>query len=169
MDMIKFGEFLKALRKEKELTQEQLGEKLGVTGKTVSRWETGTYMPPVQCLKLLSEFYGLTINELLAGERLDEASFKKAAEKNIEVVFELSEKSSKRIDKFFTAGLVLSFVLCSLIIFYLPDLSKLEGGDKMREIIVIICVVILGFLANTQNLIGQVLNNLISGKGDKDK
>jgi transcriptional regulator with XRE-family HTH domain len=49
MDTKKVGSFLKSLRKEKELTQEQLGEKLGVTNKTVSRWETGNYMPPVEC------------------------------------------------------------------------------------------------------------------------
>ena len=46
MDMISIGKFIAALRKEKGLTQEQLGEKLGVTNKTVSRWETGTYLPP---------------------------------------------------------------------------------------------------------------------------
>ena len=56
MDTIKIGRFLKELRKENKLTQEQLGEKLGVTNKTVSRWETGTYLPPVECLSML--FFG---------------------------------------------------------------------------------------------------------------
>ena len=46
MDLQKTGKFISNLRKEKGLTQEQLGEKLGVTNKTVSRWETGTYLPP---------------------------------------------------------------------------------------------------------------------------
>ena len=73
MDMIKTGRFLAELRKEHSLTQEQLGEQLGVTNKTVSRWETGTYMPPVEMLQLLSVKYGVTINEILSGERLREA------------------------------------------------------------------------------------------------
>ena len=54
MDMVKIGGFLKTLRQEQGLTQAQLGETLGVTGKTVSRWETGTYLPPVEMLLLLS-------------------------------------------------------------------------------------------------------------------
>ena len=57
MDAKKVGSFLKELRKENSMTQEQLGERLGVTNKTVSRWENGNYMPPVECLELLSDIY----------------------------------------------------------------------------------------------------------------
>ena len=62
MDMVKMGSFLAELRKEQKLTQAELGEKLGVTNKTVSRWETGTYMPPVEILEELSRLYGLIFN-----------------------------------------------------------------------------------------------------------
>ena len=71
MDMVQMGEFLATLRKEKKWTQAELGEKLGVTNKTVSRWETGNYLPPVEMLEQLSELYGLTINELLCGKKLE--------------------------------------------------------------------------------------------------
>lgn len=54
---------MKELRKEKGLTQEQLGEKVDVTNKTVSRWENGNYMPPVECLLILSDIYGVSIND----------------------------------------------------------------------------------------------------------
>ncbi|MDE5729583.1 MAG: helix-turn-helix transcriptional regulator, partial [Clostridia bacterium] len=57
MDMIKIGKFLCELRKEQNLTQEQLGEELGVSNKTISRWEPGTYLPPVEMLQLLSDKY----------------------------------------------------------------------------------------------------------------
>ena len=67
MDQIKMGKFIAALRKEKGLTQEKLGEKLGVTNKTVSRWENGNYMPDVEMLSLLSEEFGVSINELISG------------------------------------------------------------------------------------------------------
>ena len=83
MDMIKIGQFLSKLRKEKGLTQDQLGERLGVTNKTVSRWETGTYLPPVEVLQLLSELYGVSINEILCGERLSEENYKDKAEENL--------------------------------------------------------------------------------------
>lgn len=77
MDQIKIGKFIAALRKEKGLTQEQLGEKLGVTNKTISRWENGNYMPDVEMLTLLSKEFGASINELISGERLLAEDFKK--------------------------------------------------------------------------------------------
>ena len=83
MDQIKIGKFIAALRKEKSLTQEQLGEKLGVTNKTSSRWENGNYMPDVEMLSLLSEEFGVSINELISGERLLTEEFKKAADSNL--------------------------------------------------------------------------------------
>lgn len=70
MDMQRIGSFLAQLRKERGLTQEQLAQELGTSNKTISRWETGTYLPPVEMLQLLSDKYELTINELLQGERI---------------------------------------------------------------------------------------------------
>ena len=68
MDMVKMGSFLAELRKEHHLTQAELGEKLGVTNKTISRWETGNYMPPVEMLEELSNMYNMTIlhNRMMA-------------------------------------------------------------------------------------------------------
>ena len=83
MDQIKMGKFIAALRKEKGLTQEKLGERLGVTNKTVSRWENGNYMPDVEMLSLLSEEFSVSINELISGERLAAEDFKKAADSNL--------------------------------------------------------------------------------------
>lgn len=97
MDQIKIGKFIAALRKEQGLTQEQLGERLGVTNKTVSRWENGNYMPDVEMLSLLSEEFGVSVNELISGERLAAEDFKKAADSNLAAalnssVFTLKEK-----------------------------------------------------------------------------
>ena len=74
MDQIKIGKFIAALRKDKGLTQEQLGEKLGVTNKTISRWENGNYMPDVEMLSLLSKEFGVfsafSYNEAIARKTL---------------------------------------------------------------------------------------------------
>ena len=67
------GKFLKELRKEKDMTQEELGDKIGVTNKTISKWENGNYMPPIDVLMLLSEMYGVSINEILNGRKLEDA------------------------------------------------------------------------------------------------
>lgn len=72
MDMQKIGRFLKVLRKEKGLSQEQLAEKLGVSGRTVSRWETAINMPDLSILIQLSEFYQVSVKEILNGERDDQ-------------------------------------------------------------------------------------------------
>ena len=83
MDQIKTGKFIATLRKEKELTQEHLVEKLGVTNKTISRWENGNYMPDIEMLSLLSKEFDVSINELISGERLLLDDFKKAADNNL--------------------------------------------------------------------------------------
>ena len=70
MDAIKTGRFIAELRREKELTQEELAEKLNVTNKAVSRWETGSGFPDVDSMLALSSFFGVSINELLLGVRV---------------------------------------------------------------------------------------------------
>lgn len=83
MDLVQIGKFIAELRKEQGFTQEQLGEKIGVTNKTVSRWETGTYLPSVDVLLFMSEMFDVSINELLSGKRLSDDEYKKAAEENL--------------------------------------------------------------------------------------
>ena len=101
MDIKKIGNFLAQLRKEKGMTQEDLGERLGVTNKTVSRWETGTYLPPVEMLQLLSELYGITINEILSGQRLSEQAYREKAEENIKSALGSSAFTLKERTDFF--------------------------------------------------------------------
>ena len=72
MDQKKVGLFLKILRKEKNITQEVLAEKLNVSSRTVSRWETGSNMPDISLLVELSEFYQVSIPEIINGERKSE-------------------------------------------------------------------------------------------------
>ena len=74
MDQKKIGQFIAALRQETGLTQAALGERLGVTNKTVSRWENGNYMPDVSLLPQLSKELGVGVNELLSGERIAQDS-----------------------------------------------------------------------------------------------
>ena len=69
MNPKKIGEFLKGLRKEKGLTQEQLAEILHVSGRTISRWETGINMPDLSILIQIAEFYDVEIKEILDGKR----------------------------------------------------------------------------------------------------
>ena len=95
MDLVQIGKFIAQLRKEHELSQEKLGEILGVTNKTISRWETGRYLPPAEMLLSMSNLFHVTINELLSGKRLDQDEYKIAAEENLRQVAKASSFTLK--------------------------------------------------------------------------
>ena len=102
MDQVKIGRFIARLRGEQGLTQSALGETLGVTNKTVSRWETGTYMPDVEMLQLLSRELGVSINELLCGERLSDESYRSKADKNLLAALQSNVFSTKERSGYWT-------------------------------------------------------------------
>lgn len=79
MDQAKAGAFLAQLRKDAGLTQAQLGDIVGVSNKTISRWETGSYMPDLDNCLALSEQFGVTVNELLIGQRMDDGEIRQTA------------------------------------------------------------------------------------------
>ncbi len=71
MDQIKIGKFIASCRKEKNLTQAQLAEKLGITDRAVSKWETAKSMPDTGLMPELCELLGISVNELISGEKLN--------------------------------------------------------------------------------------------------
>lgn len=81
MDQKKTGSFLRELRKEKQLTQEQLAERFGVTNRSVSRWETGSNMPNLSILVELADFYDVDIRDIIDGERKGEDMNKEEKER----------------------------------------------------------------------------------------
>ena len=119
MDMQKIGAFLAELRKEKNLTQDKLGEHIGVTNKTVSRWENGNYLPPVEMLQILSKFYNVSINEILNGERINDSDYKNISEENVKSALNRSNaiiRKHKKIMNWIIAVVVaLLYIIISLI------------------------------------------------------
>jgi len=90
------GGFISELRKEKKLTQKELAEKINVSDKAVSRWETGKGYPDVTSLVSLSEYFDVSVNELLAGKRLTVEDIKETADENLISVFEQVQKNKKQ-------------------------------------------------------------------------
>lgn len=112
MDTKKIGGFLKKLRKEKGLTQEQLAEILLVSGRTVSRWETGTNMPDLSILIQMAEFYEVEIKEILDGERKSETMEQELKE----ILSKVADYSKLEKEKVANAGnyaFVLTFMICA--------------------------------------------------------
>lgn len=95
MDLVKTGEFLKKLRKEKNITQEQLAEEMGVSRRTVSRWETGMNMPDMDILIDISDFYEVDLREILDGERKEKQMDKEMKETVLKVA-EYENEGKKR-------------------------------------------------------------------------
>ena len=153
MDIQKIGEFLKELRKQNNMTQEQLGERVGVTNKTISRWETGKYMPPIECLKLLSDIYQISIHEILTGEKLNEENYKEAAENNIALTLEEIEAKGKKFENTMFIIMGITSLLAIASMFLLPDGSGLTTAEKVKEIIVVIFIWIMALISNTLNII----------------
>lgn len=90
------GNFISELRKEKKLTQKELAEKINVSDKAVSRWETGKGYPDVTSLVSLSEYFDVSVNELLAGKRLTVENIRETADENLISVFERVQKNKKQ-------------------------------------------------------------------------
>lgn len=101
MDNKLVGKFIKELRMQAGLSQEELGEKLLVTNKTVSRWETGEYLPPVEVLESMGVIFDVTLNELLSGKRLSLEEYKESAEKNLRETIKSGPFSYKEKIDFF--------------------------------------------------------------------
>lgn len=98
MDQIKIGSFIKELRKEKGLTQEELAERLCVSRRTVSRWETGSNLPDLDILIEMADFYELELRELLDGERKGDHRSEDSDETVLKVV-EYSNEDKMKITK----------------------------------------------------------------------
>ena len=99
MDQKKIGAFMKGLRKEKGITQEALAEILGVTGRTVSRWETGSNMPDLDILIQIADYYNVEIKEILDGERKSESMDKEMKETVLKVADYSNEEKMKLLKK----------------------------------------------------------------------
>ncbi len=109
MDQNKVGSFIKELRKEKNLTQEQLAEEFHVSRRTVSRWETGSNLPDLDILIEMSDFYEVDLREILDGERKSEKmneEMKETVMKVAEYNNEAKKKMAKVTLTYFVLGII---------------------------------------------------------------
>ena len=115
MNPKEIGAFLKQLRNEKGMTQEQLAEVLGVSGRTVSRWETGTNLPDLSILVQISEYYDVEIKEILNGERKSENMDNELKETLLKVA-DYNELERRRAAKAGNISFSIMFLICAVTI-----------------------------------------------------
>lgn len=97
MDQIKIGKFIAWKRKEQNLTQEKLAEKLGITDRAVSKWETGKSLPDASIMLELCGILGITVNDLLCGEEVSMENYNEQMEKSLIDMVKQKERSDKRL------------------------------------------------------------------------
>ena len=162
MDKVKIGKFIASLRRQAELTQEELGEKIGVTNKTISRWENGNYMPDIEMLQLLSKEFDVSINELLSGEKIADEDFRKKADENIIAVSRSSAFSFEERKAYFKKKWrkehIYLFVVLSIILSAAILLPIVFGRTGFLGLAPLIAIIEYGYQNNKMMI--YVENNL---------
>ena len=139
MDQVKIGKFIQEMRKEQSLTQRELAEKLNISDKTISKWETGNGLPEVGLMLPLCELLHISVNELLSGERLDEKQYHKKAEENIMDLLKERAEAKKKI--IMGVIIVLITLLAGVTLIILSALLEMEIW--LRIILSVIAVIII--------------------------
>ena len=152
MNQEKIGKFIFELRKEKNMTQQELADKVGVTDRAISNWENGRRLPDYSILIKLCEELNISINELLYGERISKEDYSEKAEKNLKFVLKNKEDNKKKFRKRMWIVYIITTILSILSIFLIQL-------DSLRNIILFIIILSLAFIANTVNIIAIALNN----------
>jgi len=142
MDQMKIGKFIAEERKAKKYTQRELAEKLGLSDKTISKWERGNGFPEVSLLLPLCNELGITVNELLSGERLQEVDYKKKAEENmVNLVKEAQESKKKIVMSALVAGLV---ILAAVPLFVIAGAFEMEVWLRIILLGIGMSIIIIG-------------------------
>lgn len=133
MEQARIGRFIQQLRKERNLTQRELAEKLGVTDRAISKWENGRGIPDVSLMKALCDTLGITVNELLSGERIDQNDYRIKSDSNILTTLDQSDRRIKRKNALLWTVTILTMLLVItgiLLIYTVPVTRGYFGADE---------------------------------------
>ena len=144
MNQEKTGKFIAEKRKEKSLTQQELADVLGISNKTISKWECGNGLPEVSLMMPLCEALGISVNELLSGEELHNTYAEKAEENFIELIKEKEKTklSNQKLILWQTISVFLTIVLW-LILF--ADSNVYQFGQIPTSLT--LCYLVIGFVS----------------------
>ena len=132
MNQEKIGKFISKIRKEKNLTQQELANKIGVTDRAISKWENGRGMPELSLMKPLCDELGITINELISGERLDKQDYQEKLEENILNTFDYTDKKIKKSNKILRIIIITTIILItSLVLMFFIDVRRMNQNKQV--------------------------------------
>ena len=168
MDQIKVGAFLKDLRREKGITQEQLAEELGVSGRTISRWENGNNMPDISLLVEIAEYFDVSIPEIIKGERKSE-DMKEEAKEVAETMSDYAKTEKEQLVKSIRNMSLIG--LAALLVYFVLDVTDVYDRNNLLRYAygiseALIYVTVLMFPLYTTGLLSKLR---ISRSNDKFK
>ena len=142
MDQVKIGKFLSDERKAKGYTQKQLSELLGISDKTISKWECGNGFPEASLLLPLCNELEITVNELLTGERISQQNYKKKAEENMVNMIREKEENKQKILLTTMIGVIstITFVTLLLVVCFYTDVIILP----IKIVLMVIAISVFG-------------------------
>jgi len=147
MDLNKIGKFISEERKKKNYTQKQLADILNVSDRTISKWECGKGFPEISLLQPLCEELGISVNELLSGERLDNEKYMKKAEQNMVHLVEEKKENRIKLILILLMGIIsiISFVTITVVVNTYTEIISKQAKDIL---VFIACAIFLvGLLA----------------------
>lgn len=133
MDQKKFGSFIASLRKEKGLTQAILAEELGVTNRTVSRWENGNYLPDISLYEELARCLGCSVLDLIKGEKTNESVSPEVSSLVVHTIQEERRGMKKRRKIFLVILSLLLILLVFTLLYFLHNYKKIAAYSFMGE------------------------------------
>ena len=139
MDQIKIGKFIAEKRKEKNMTQSELAEKLNITDRAISKWENGNCMPDVGTIPDLCSILSISINDLFSGEVVDMKDNEKRLEENLLEMAKLKEISDKRL---LNLEIVIGFISAITLFAFIGIAAFIEMADWLRFLIIGLGVII---------------------------
>lgn len=142
MDQIKIGGFIAEERKRKGYTQKILSEKLGISDKTISKWERGNGFPEVSLLIPLCSELDITVNELLSGERVSEEQYRKKAEENMVNLVKEAQENKKKIILSVMVGIL--SIIAAVPLFIVAGMFDMSTGVRITFIAIGLVVVVIG-------------------------
>ena len=135
MDQEKIGKFIAKLRKDKNMTQEELAERLGVNSRSVSRWENGKCMPDLSLLVPLSKELDTNVNDLMSGEAIDKKDYQEKFEENVvDMVSNVAKHTrfSNLLSNIFL-GIIIVFTICFTGYIFFVNFSFKVGYNKFKN------------------------------------
>jgi len=156
MDQIIIGKFIAEERKRKSYTQKQLAEILGISDKTISKWECGNGFPEISLLMPLCKELGMSVNELLSGERLSEDDYKKKAEENMVNFIREKEDNKKKMQLTVVTGVIstVAFFTLIIVVSVYTDVISMPAKVLLSVIACAVFVVGLYFAMQGERTIG---------------